>query len=339
MQAQRTRGGYGGKYFEESPSLLDVDGFRFSDSSAVEDSPIYGEGTIWDLVPLSIRSAMYPHQCGGFEFMWKNIAGDIALERLREPLSDSKGGCIISHPPGTGKSDSPLLLLNWEAEFQKWEADIPFHNLNSKDLSFRKDEEGHIARNEQSLVWKALKEVETEKRIVLSGTPFQNNIKELYNTLCLAKRKEVCEFESQLQEIRWLDPDIGVKMKFVVGLKEIGRSSSFKVLLASTEACSEGITLIGASRVVLLDALRNPSVEQQAISRSYTNEDDILEAMVKHEGLRHIFEKLSPEPRWCLLHALIIATILLNQAVRLLAKMQGFVEDSEVLAAVQEFCD
>ncbi|PHT58900.1 hypothetical protein CQW23_01263 [Capsicum baccatum] len=262
------------------------------DLQGVQDSPIYREGTVWDLAPLSIRATMYPHQCGGFEFMWKNLAGDVALERLREPLSDSKGGCIISHPPGTGKTRLTIvflqsflkvfpkcrpviiapssLLLNWEAEFKKWEAHIPFHNLNSKDLSFREDEvtvgvfnclsraarknpnlirmlnlkswaksksilgisydlfriltrddgkrnsyaketreillkfpgllvleEGHTARNEQSLVWKALKEVEIEKRIVLSGTPFQNNIKQLYNTPCVVSPKFAGDMEQK----------------------------------------------------------------------------------------------------------------------------------------------
>ncbi|MCE3215924.1 hypothetical protein HAX54_004108 [Datura stramonium] len=105
-----------------------------------------------DLVPPSAKETMYPHQRGGFEFMCKNIAGDITLGR--EPLSDSKGGCIISHPPGTEKTRLTIvflqsflklfpnsrpviiapsnLLLNWEAEFQKWEVDIPFHNLNNK---------------------------------------------------------------------------------------------------------------------------------------------------------------------------------------------------------------
>ncbi|XP_015081025.1 SNF2 domain-containing protein CLASSY 3-like [Solanum pennellii] len=592
--AQRTRGRYERKHLGQSPSLLDVGGFRFSDSSEVQDSLINEEGTVWDLVPQSAKSTMHPHQRSGFEFMWKNVAGDINLERLRQPLSDSKGGCIISHPPGTGKTRLTLvflqsylklfpksrpviiapssLLLNWEAEFQKWEVDIPFHNLNSKDFSLQEDEatvsvfrclshagkrnphlirmvklgswvkgnsilgisydlfriltgddgdgyakpireillkypgllvleEGHTARNEQSLVWKALKKVETEKRIVLSGTPFQNNIKELYNTLCVvspkfaadleqkwaslsssidknaraleelrdiisplvhkcsenvkkvslpgirdtvihlkptdlqkellrripenpssfyeqnmvslisvhpslvANRKEFSDLESQLKERGCrLDPDTGVKMKFVVelirlcgGLKErviifsqlldplnlikeqlsslfgwtLGREilymdgkldvkqrqisinslndrkSDVKVLLASIKACSEGISLIGASRVVLLDVLWNPSVEEQAISRAYRNgqtkfvhvycpvtskwevdkieqqtrkkyhsdvllsrnheakmdpscsesEDTILESMFEHEGLRHIFEKLSHAPR------------------------------------------
>ncbi|KAL8495726.1 hypothetical protein ACS0TY_019736 [Phlomoides rotata] len=42
-----------------------------------------------------------------------------------------------------------------------------------------------------------------------------------------------------------------------------------KVMLGSTKCCSEGISLIGASRVVLLDVVWNPSVERQATSRAY----------------------------------------------------------------------
>uniref|UniRef100_A0A3Q7HMA6 SNF2 N-terminal domain-containing protein n=1 Tax=Solanum lycopersicum TaxID=4081 RepID=A0A3Q7HMA6_SOLLC len=105
---------------------------------------------------------MYPHQCGGFEFMWKHIARAITFKRPREPLSKSRGGCIISHPPGTGKTrlnivflqsllniypksrpviiDPSSLLLNWEAEFQKSKFDIPFYNLNSKNFSSQEEE-------------------------------------------------------------------------------------------------------------------------------------------------------------------------------------------------------
>ena len=32
--------------------------------------------------------------------------------------------------------------------------------------------EGHTARNENNLVWKALEKVETVKRVLVSGTPF-----------------------------------------------------------------------------------------------------------------------------------------------------------------------
>lgn len=45
--------------------------------------------------------------------------------------------------------------------------------------------------------------------------------------------------------------------------------SDVKVLLASTKASNEGISLVGASRVVILDVGFNPSVETQAISRAY----------------------------------------------------------------------
>ncbi|KAK3428893.1 SNF2 domain-containing protein CLASSY 4 [Eucalyptus grandis] len=50
-------------------------------------------------------------------------------------------------------------------------------------------DEGHTPRNDQSLIWKALCKVETQRRIILSGTPFQNNFDELFNTLCLVRPK------------------------------------------------------------------------------------------------------------------------------------------------------
>ncbi|TVU19259.1 hypothetical protein EJB05_35398, partial [Eragrostis curvula] len=48
-------------------------------------------------------------------------------------------------------------------------------------------DEGHTPRNDRSVMWKTLGKVKTEKRIILSGTPFQNNFLELYNILCLVR--------------------------------------------------------------------------------------------------------------------------------------------------------
>ncbi|VVA29446.1 PREDICTED: SNF2 [Prunus dulcis] len=306
-------------------------------------------------------------------------------------------------------------------------------------------DEGHTPRNDQSHMWKALSEIKTKRRILLSGTPFQNNFQELFNTICLVrptfaasiestkfsrdlprnrgrksngekwkwtslasssgkvvddKEKHATEVKAQiapfvhvykgsvlqdslpglrnsvvvlhptqlqerfhkriqvvkelfryenlealisfhpslllkedafsadqgrLQELK-LNPDAGVKAKFVMELIRLSDalkekvlvfsqyidplnltrdllksqfqwtegeevlymdgksdmkqrqssmkvfndpSSKAKVLLASTKACSEGISLVGASRVVLLDVTWNPSVERQAISRAY----------------------------------------------------------------------
>ncbi|KAL4357912.1 SNF2 domain-containing protein CLASSY [Arachis hypogaea] len=46
-------------------------------------------------------------------------------------------------------------------------------------------------------------------------------------------------------------------------------NSQAKILLASTKACCEGISLVGASRVVLLNVVWNPLVERKAISCAY----------------------------------------------------------------------
>ncbi|CAI8612422.1 unnamed protein product [Vicia faba] len=306
-------------------------------------------------------------------------------------------------------------------------------------------DEGHTPRNARSRVWKVLSKIQTKKRIMLSGTPFQNNFLELYNTFsivkpsfpntippklkkfcqkrkraatewswepvtgnstsrnpsndkikhlkllmdpfvhvykgailqkklpglrdcvlrlwpgsfqkqileCIKSSQNILHFQhklilasvhpalflecklleeeesvvdkEQLEKLR-LDPYVGVKTKFLVELvnlcvavnekvlvfsqfipplrliveqlnsifnwaegKEIlymdgttdlkekqslihnfnDANGQAKILLACTKACSEGISLVGASRVVLLDVVWNPSVERQAISRAY----------------------------------------------------------------------
>uniref|UniRef100_A0A3Q7HM83 SNF2 N-terminal domain-containing protein n=1 Tax=Solanum lycopersicum TaxID=4081 RepID=A0A3Q7HM83_SOLLC len=58
-------------------------------------------------------------------------------------------------------------------------------------------EEWHAARNENSRVWKALKKVETEKRILYPGTPFLNNINEFYNTLSIVFPKCAADSEQK----------------------------------------------------------------------------------------------------------------------------------------------
>ncbi|XP_042756939.1 SNF2 domain-containing protein CLASSY 3 isoform X2 [Lactuca sativa] len=479
------------------------------------------KGTVWELIPTSIRAHLYHHQQEGFKFLWKNLAGTIELSRIHK-LDPRGGGCIISHAPGTGKTlltivflesflkkfpkclpviVAPVsMLLTWEAEFKKWQVGFSFLNLNSSDilskdkvnnakLKCSKDliramkiscwsnggsvlgvsynlyeklagntknknlekmgdvllekpglvilDEGHTPRNERSNIWNVLKKLKTKNRVILSGTPFQNNFRELFNTLHLVrpstakdimnqkifaemmiryrnKKKSRSEsaasgdieklkaiispfvhvhkgkiLESKLlglkssvillnppplqkrliknlgslaktfeyehkvalvsvhpslilhcslsekeknsinkQELKKvkLKPDFGVKTRFVTELIRLSMSldekvlifsqfieplkllkdqialvfgwnegremmiiegrilqkqrqtiinnfndpnSEVKVLLASTRCCSEGIHLIGASRVVLLDVVWNPSVERQAISRAY----------------------------------------------------------------------
>lgn len=437
--------------------------------------------TVWDVIP-GVKSTLYPHQQEAFEFLWRNLGGDLSLDMLKNNNSATatvadgggSGGCVISHAPGTGKTRLAIVFLHsflrvfpesrpvvmaprgmlftWSMEFQKWKVDLPVHLLNEGPLSGRRAalhkwadgggsvlllsyclfvklagggrwgklllqrpsllvlDEGHTARNDRSRLWQALRLVETRRRVMLSGTPFQNNFGELYNTLrlvrpffagdrwaaltscaaisgesleqlrsmmrpfvhvhgggdslgslpglrdCLvvleptpAQREAMravegagasslaAEYRSTLAAVHpslvaegggggGLDPGEGVKTRFVAELvrlcgavgervlvfaqyleplelimrqmaavfgwkegKEVLRmdgtmgsgrrqavmesfndvGSSARLLLASTKACSEGISLTGASRVVLLDVVWNPAVERQAVSRAH----------------------------------------------------------------------
>jgi DNA repair and recombination protein RAD54 and RAD54-like protein len=52
-------------------------------------------------------------------------------------------------------------------------------------------------------------------------------------------------------------------------MDQFNNSPDAKVLFGSIKACGEGISLVGASRVVILDVHLNPSVTRQAIGRAF----------------------------------------------------------------------
>ncbi|CAN8268397.1 unnamed protein product [Cochlearia groenlandica] len=61
-------------------------------------------------------------------------------------------------------------------------------------------DEGHNPRSTKSRLRKALMKVDTDLRIMLSGTLFQNNFCEYFNTLCLARPKFVHEVLMELDQ-------------------------------------------------------------------------------------------------------------------------------------------
>ncbi|PIA35889.1 hypothetical protein AQUCO_03400049v1 [Aquilegia coerulea] len=304
--AKHRRGRSARKYCSYDGDLSMLEKSQFQDAGHnYQVSYVHFKNTVWDIFP-RIREKMYPHQQEGFEFLWKNIAGDIEIDKIKKTAhTDSIGGCVISHAPGTGKTLLTIvflqsymemfkgcraviiapssMLLTWEEEFKKWKAEIPFHNLNSLELSGKEDEmacellhgkpktkelirklkllswskgksvlgisyrlfmmlagdrimkddynkkqkeslhgkeaedmrwilrempsllvldEGHTPRNKRSFIWKALKKINTERRIILSGTPFQNNFKELYNTLSLVRPKFLNSISASEMQIK-----------------------------------------------------------------------------------------------------------------------------------------
>lgn len=54
-----------------------------------------------------------------------------------------------------------------------------------------------------------------------------------------------------------------------LNMEHFNHSSDSRVLFGSIKACSEGISLVGASRIIVLDVHLNPAVTRQAIGRAF----------------------------------------------------------------------
>nr|GEU96067.1 protein chromatin remodeling 35-like [Tanacetum cinerariifolium] len=54
-----------------------------------------------------------------------------------------------------------------------------------------------------------------------------------------------------------------------IAMEKFNNSEDAKVFFGSTKACSEGISLVGASRIIIMDVHLNPSVTRQAIGRAF----------------------------------------------------------------------
>ncbi|KAK3019518.1 hypothetical protein RJ639_003190 [Escallonia herrerae] len=266
-----------------------VDLFNIPSSSEIPLSE--GSDNVWALIP-DLKEKLRFHQKRAFEFLWRNLAGSM-VPALMEPASKKRGGCVISHSPGAGKTlliiaflesylklfpgSRPLVLApkttlyTWYKEIIKWKIPIPVYQIHggqtyrgevlrhkaklapgiphNQDVmhvldclekmqkwlahpsvllmgytSFltltREDsnyahrkymnrvlrqcpgililDEGHNPRSTKSRLRKALMKVDTGLRVLLSGTLFQNNFGEYFNTLCLARPKFVTEVLKEL---------------------------------------------------------------------------------------------------------------------------------------------
>ncbi|KAI3470924.1 hypothetical protein Pfo_027587 [Paulownia fortunei] len=269
----------------------DLDQFCIPAPSSTPSIEGEGENNVWALIP-DLRNKLRIHQKKAFEFLWRNIAGSLVPSRM-EKKKKKRGGCVISHSPGAGKTlliiaflvsylklfpgSRPLVLApkttlyTWYKEIIKWDVPIPVYQIHggqtykgevlkqrvklapglprNQDVmhvldclekmqrwlshpsillmgytSFltltREDsnyahrkymaqllkqcpgililDEGHNPRSTKSRLRKGLMKVNTRLRILLSGTLFQNNFGEYFNTLCLARPSFVNEVLKEL---------------------------------------------------------------------------------------------------------------------------------------------
>ncbi|KAL2468436.1 protein CHROMATIN REMODELING 35-like [Forsythia ovata] len=195
------------------------------------------------------KREMKPHQVEGFNFLASNL------------VTDSPGGCIMAHAPGSGKTfmiisflqsfmakypfARPLVVLprgilaTWKKEFLRWQVeDWPLYDLYSVKADSRSQQlqvlsdwakqrsilflgykqfssivcdcgtgkaaiscqmilltcptilildEGHTPRNQDTDILTSLENVQTPRKVVLSGTLYQNHVKEVFNILNLVR--------------------------------------------------------------------------------------------------------------------------------------------------------
>ncbi|KAJ7963916.1 SNF2 domain-containing protein CLASSY [Quillaja saponaria] len=328
---------------EDSENKPDEDeGLDLFSSHGSPDTLLSEENeNVWALIP-QLRRKLHIHQKRAFEFLWKNVAGSL-VPALMEAESKKRGGCVVSHSPGAGKTfliiaflvsylklfpgKRPLVLApkttlyTWYKEFIKWEIPIPVHLIHGRRTyrafkqnsmvfpgvpkptddvkhildclekiqkwhahpsvlvmgytSFltlmREDskfahrkymakvlrespgililDEGHNPRSTKSRLRKGLMKVETDLRILLSGTLFQNNFCEYFNTLCLARPKFIH------QVLKELDPKYKRKKKGTQKARHLMEARARKFFLDNIAKKIDSD--IGEERMQGLNMLRN----------------------------------------------------------------------------------
>ena len=141
------------------------------------------------------------------------------IDRLQ---SDDQPGLILMHGLGSGKTRSSIeaykslglpaeVLLpaalkgNYEKELKKWVGKVPkdLHIRSQQDASRKgvnpedfKDklmiiDEAHRLRNEDTKLYKNLKDVQAKKRILLTGTPIYNDPSDIAKLINIAAGKQI----------------------------------------------------------------------------------------------------------------------------------------------------
>ncbi|XP_073270276.1 protein CHROMATIN REMODELING 35-like isoform X3 [Primulina huaijiensis] len=105
--------------------------------------------------------------------------------------------------------------------------------------------------------------------------------------LCASNGEKLLVFSQYLLPLKFLERltskmkgyRIGIEMFMITGdsdvetresyMEKFNTSADAKVFFGSIKACGEGISLVGASRIIIFDVHLNPSVTRQAIGRAF----------------------------------------------------------------------
>ncbi|KAG8225532.1 hypothetical protein J437_LFUL006071, partial [Ladona fulva] len=212
-----------------------------------------------------LSNVLRPHQRDGIRFLYDCVLGMKNPFRHHTGLQCPWRGCILADEMGLGKT-LHSLVENWQKEFQKWLGKVrisPFVvNQKNKPKDYLKIpssqvmiisyemvvrciedlkkipfdllicDEGHRLKNTIIKTSQVLSKLSFKSRILLTGTPIQNDLQEFYSL------------------IDFVNPGM-------LGI----------IFLLSARAGGVGLNLTGASRLILYDSDWNPATDLQAMAR------------------------------------------------------------------------
>ncbi|KAI9110713.1 hypothetical protein K1719_018151 [Acacia pycnantha] len=164
--------------------------------------PASEENDIWGLIPkLTMYLIQSQRRLGACKEMPMVIPG------VPKPTGDVRHLLDSLEKIQKWHSHPSVLVMSYSYFLRLMEDNSKFSHRKDMAEVLRKSpgvvilDEGHNPRSTESCLRKALMKVETELRILLSGTLFQNNFCEFFNTLCLARPRFIHEV------LRELDPE------------------------------------------------------------------------------------------------------------------------------------
>ncbi|XP_051124333.1 SNF2 domain-containing protein CLASSY 3-like [Andrographis paniculata] len=176
----------------------------------------------------------------------KNLIDKLEGERLSRTINNEFGYSLVSTHP---------YLVN------KCKSQVPTDEIDMKAVEASKLSPGDGVKTKFIIEFVRLSTLLNEKVLIFSQyIPPLELIKEyLSMKFDWHAGKEILKLDGKLDKKQ--------RQKAINAFNDPDNDS--KIMLASIRCCCEGISLVGASRVILLDVVWNPSVEQQAICRAY----------------------------------------------------------------------
>ncbi|WAR14920.1 CHD3-like protein [Mya arenaria] len=279
---------------------------------------------------------LHPYQLEGLNWLrysWANhtdtiLADEMGLGKTIQTISFLSSLYNEGHCKGPFLVSAPLsTIINWEREFEFWAPNlyvvtytgdkdcravisVKFHvlltsyelisidtaTLGSIDWAVLVVDEAHRLKNNQSKFFRILSNYHIAYKLLLTGTPLQNNLEELFHLLNFMSPDNFNEFadiskDDQVRKLHdMLGPHLLRRLKADV-LKGMPGKSEFIEAPRTHNNAYEGTALTKASGKLILVSKMMSKLKEDGhrvlIFSQMTKMLDILEDFLEHEGYKY----------------------------------------------------